>query len=433
MIPTQQNKHKQIRLFLFLLFFIHALPAIAQEEVSAVSVFRDDLLMTEVNPLHAFGIFTLNTPYYFGSYKSKGNKFSMGYSFGNTWHPQSTVVYPINMTPAQQQEVNSLYITKRPDYFIQNGIAIEKKTFSTDGVLQNLNFTWLLEMAGKGSLIFKLNSHLLSGGSSGIHYLTSDLFIEKFHRFVGLDNFGRKYYEFNKAHILYRDEIGNQIRIEKDDAFLGTFDINYYLPLLQKEKQTSTFLAQVGAHLALPLNTFYPEVSGGLSGGVLYRQKLLPRYYIDLSGDIVLSHHSLLNPENTVNMIDREIRFSGKVNFANNIVWKKHRKLSIGLLLNYQDAYLQGYFFSRTQDEFKDLGVIYLKHGDVWEGFVVDIVPLSKLSAASMYFFSIKSFLYVSYHWGKSKLVITGAEDYPVINNAPDIQLGFQYTRSFGK
>ncbi len=433
MIPTQQKKHKRTGLFLFLSFFILTLPAAGQEEDSATGFFSDNMLMTEVNPVHAFGIFTLNTPYYYSSFKTKGNKFSMGYSFGNTWHPQAKVVYPLNMTPLQKQEANALYITKRPAYFEQNGIATEQKTISTDGVLQNLSFTWNLEMAKKGSFIFKLNSHLLSGGSSGIHYLASDLFIEKFHGFVGLDNFGRKYYEFNKAHILYRDENGKQIRIEKDEAFLGTFDVNYYLPLLLRERQTSHFSAQLGAHLALPLNKFYPEVSGGLSAGVLYRQKLLPRYYIDLAGDISFSHHSLLNPQNTVNMIDREIRFSGKANFTNNIVWKKNRTLSIGLLLNYQDAYLQGYIFSRTQDEFHDLGVVYMKAGDVWEGYVMNIVPLSKLSAASMYFFSVKTYLYVGYKWGKSNFVITGGEDYPVINNAPDIQLGVQYTRRIGK
>jgi hypothetical protein len=74
-----------------------------------------------------------------------------------------------------------------------------------------------------------------------------------------------------------------------------------------------------------------------------------------------------------------------------------------------------------------------MKAGDVWEGYVMNIVPLSKLSAASMYFFSVKTYLYVGYKWGKSDLFITAGEDYPVINNAPDIQLGVQYSRSFGR
>jgi hypothetical protein len=132
-------------------------------------------------------------------------------------------------------------------------------------------------------------------------------------------------------------------------------------------------------------------------------------------------------------MIDRNIRFSGKANFAFNIVSKKNNVFCFGLLMNYQDAYMKGSVFSRTQDEFNDLGVSYMRHGDIWEGQVVKVVPLSKLTAASMYFFSVKSYLYFGFKWIKSDLMLTAGEDYPVINNAPDIQLGIQYTRSIGR
>ena len=433
MILAQLKNHYRKILLLLPAIFLLMRTAAGQEEVQATGIFTDELMMTEVYPLHAFGIFTLNTPFYFGSYKSKVSKFSVAYSYANIWHPQSTVVYPQNMTPTQKQDANSLYITERPGYFEQNGIAVEQKTFSTDGILQNLSFTWLLQMAKSGSLIFKLNSHLLSGGSSGFHYLASDFFIEKAHRFVGLDNYGRKHFDFNMAHILYRDENGTQIRIEKDEAFLGTLDVNYYLPLRLKERPASHFSAQLAAHLALPLNKFYPEVSGGLSAGMLFRKKIFPRYYIDLSGEFLVSHHSLLSLGNSVNMVDRDLRLSGKVNVASNIVSKKNRTLILGLLLNYQDAYMQGYIFNRTQDAFHDLGVLYMKPGDIWEGKAVKVVPLSKLTAASMYFFSVKSYLYIGYKWHKSDLFLTAAEDYPVINNAPDIQLGIQYTRRFGR
>lgn len=328
-------------LFIFMSLFMLTLPSTGQEEVESTGIFRDDVLMTEIYPMHPFGIFTLNTPFYIGSFKSKGNKLSVGYSYGNIWHPKSTVIYPLDMTTAQQHEVNSLYITERPRYFEQNGIDTQKKTFSADGILQNLSFTYLVQMGKKGSFIFKLNSHLLSGGGSVFHYLASDTIIERIHRMVKLDNFGRKYFDFNQAHVLYRDENGKQIRIEKDEAFLGTLDVNYYLPLWRKENRASYFSAQMGTHLALPLNKFYPEVSGGLSAGMLFRKKIFPRYYIDLSGEFSVSHHSLLSLGNSVNMVDRDIRLSGKVKVASNIVSKKNRTLILGLLLNYQDAYMQ--------------------------------------------------------------------------------------------
>ncbi len=418
------------------LSFLMLMPsARAQDATTKPNLFNDDLLITEINPLHPFGIFTFNTPFYIGSFKTKESRFSMGYSFGNIWHPQSTVYYPQNLTPEQVLQVNSLYITDRPDYFSKQGIQTQQKTFSTDGVLQSLSFTYLMQLAQKGSFIFKLNTHLLSGGSSPLHYLASDEFIEKFHTKVGLeDNFGRKLFAFNQAQIQYQDENGRTISIRKGEAFLGTFEVHYYRPVWQKEKRASYYSIQAGAHLTLPLNRFYPEVAGGLSTSLLFRKKIFPRFYTDLAGDFSLSHYSLLSLGKSINMIDRDVRFEGKTYLTFNFVSKRNRVFSFGLLNSYHDAFLKGYIFCDTQDEYKKLGVSYLKAGDVWDGTVVkEPVRLSKLTAASMYFFSIESFIFWNFKGKKSDFMFTVGEDYLVVNNAPDIQFGFQYTRRFGR
>jgi hypothetical protein len=49
-----------------------------------------------------------------------------------------------------------------------------------------------------------------------------------------------------------------------------------------------------------------------------------------------------------------------------------------------------------------------------------------------MYFFSIESFIFWNFKGKKSEFMFTMAEDYLVVNNAPDIQFGLQYTRRFG-
>ena len=246
------------------------------------------------------------------------------------------------MTPAQQTEANSMYMTQRPDYFISQGIATKQKTFSTDGVLQNLSLTYLLQRGKKGSFIFKINSHLLSGGGAPIHYLASDKFIEKFHTWVGLeDNFGRKQFAFNRAQIRYQDENGKQIQIDKGNAFLGTFDVNYYKPLWQKEKRASYYSVQLGAHLTLPLNKFYPKVAGGVSTSLLFRKKIVPCFYTDLAGDFSLSHYSLLSFGDAINMINKDIRISAKTYLAINFVSKKNKVFSFGLANTYQDAFFE--------------------------------------------------------------------------------------------
>ena len=421
-------------LLLFLvLFILFSGGAEAQEVTADLGLFNDDLLVTEIKPMHAFGIFTFNTPFYLGTFKNIGNKFSVGYSFGNTWHPQSTVYYPLNLTAEQKLEVNSMYITDRPEYFGKQGIQTRQKTFSTDGVLQNLSFTYLMQLAKKGSFIFKLNAHLLSGGGFPLHYLASDKFIEKFHTKVGLeDNFGRKLFAFNRAQIQYTDENGKQINLGKGDIFPGTFDINYYHPVWQKERRASAYAIQAGAHLTVPLNKFYPEVAGGISTGLLFRKKIFPRFYTDLAGDCSASYYKLLSMGSSINLIDRDIRISGKSYLMFNFVSKRNRVFGFGLVNNYQDAFLKGYIFCDTQDEYQNLGISYLKAGDLWDGSIVkEPIRLSKLTAASMYFFSIKSYLLLRFTGKNSDFMFTAGEDYLVVNNAPDIQFGFQYIRRF--
>lgn len=420
--------------WLFLAFYLLQLNVSGQNEAQKPTVFSDDLLLTEINPLHPFGIFAFNTPFYFGSFKTEGSRFTVGYSFANVWHPQSTVFYPQNLTPAQAQEVNSMYITDRPEYFEEQGIETRQKTFSTDGVLQSLSFTYLNQFARKGSLILKLNTHFLAGGSFPLHYLASDKFIEKFHTKVGLeDNFGRKLFDFNRAQIRYQDENGRTISLDKGDAFPGTLETHYYHSLWKIDKRASYLSMQGGAHLVLPLNRYYPEVSGGLSTSLLFRKKILPGFYTDLAADFSASHYSLLSSGKSPNLIDRDIRLEGKTYFTINVITKRNRVFSFGLLNNYHDAFLKGYIFVDTQDKYKNLGVSYLKSGEKWNGkTITEPVRLSKLTAASMYFFSIESFIFWNFKGKKSEFMFTMAEDYLVVNNAPDIQFGLQYTRRFG-
>ena len=423
------------RIWLVITGLVLLFSAQAQDETKDSGLFPDDLFLSEVNPLHGFGIFTFNTPFYIGAFKNKEQKFSVGYSSGNTWHPLSTVYYPLNMTVSQTRETNALYITDRPAYFESEGISTQRKTFSSDGVLQTLNFTYLIQLAEKGSFIFKLNTFLLSGGSSPLHYFVSDKFIESIHTQVGIeDNFGRKLFPFNQAHLFYQDENGREISIDKGQAFLGTFDINYYRPIWKIERHTSYFSLQGGAHLSLPFNKYYQKVAGGISAGLLFRQKIFQRFYTDWAADCLFSDHSLASLSKAPNLIDRDIRLSAKSYIAFNLVSKSNRTFCFGLVCNYQDSYLKGNIFNITQDNYRDLGVSFLKAGDKWDGITVTKTPrLSKLTAASMYYFSLKPYFFWGLKGKNSDLIFTICEDYPLVNNAPDVQFGFQLTRNLGK
>jgi hypothetical protein len=105
-----------------------------------------------------------------------------------------------------------------------------------------------------------------------------------------------------------------------------------------------------------------------------------------------------------------------------------------GLMNNYQDPFLNGYIFSHSQDKYDDLGVAFLQPGEVWEGFEVkEQFKHAKLTAASMYFFSVKSYIFMGFKAAKGDFSFNVGEDYFSVNNAPDIQYGLRYTRIFGK
>ena len=423
------------RFFILLLILLFQQQLFAKGKDTIASVFSDDLLFTEVNPVHPFGIFTLDHPFYIGAYSKKGSKFSVGYSVGNNWHPQSTIVYPKYLYQRQREAVNDLYMTQRPIYFFINQIPVSQKTFSSDGVLQNLSFTYLWQLGRKGSFIFKLNTHLLSDGASGIHYLASDDFIEWFHDRIGLhDNFGRYQYVFNKAHIAFKDENNRSLRIDKGEVFAGTFDLHYYRPLWRKTNRASYHTFQLGVHAALPLNNYYQKITGGISGAFLYRKFFSPSFYTDLGGDFQITHQSLASFKEPVNMIDIRYRNSAKTFLSVNLISKNDKVFYFGLMNNYQDPFLSGYIFSRSQDKYNELGVLFLQPGEMWEGFEVkELFKHSKLTAASMYFFSIKSYIFVGFKGRKADFSFNVGEDYFSVNNAPDIQYGIRYTRTFGK
>lgn len=427
---------KDVKFYLLsLIYMISTTGLMAEEDELAKSIMNDDILFTEVNPIHPFGIFTLDRPLYFGTFSQRGAKFSIGYSFGNTWHPKASIQYPYNITELQRQEINGISAFGRSNYFLQNQIPFGEKTLSTDGIIQNLSFTYLWQLEKKGSFIFKLNTHLLSSGTSFIHYLASDKFIEKTHDFFGVhDNFGRNQFYFDRAHIEFIDEDKRKIRIDDGGVFMSTFDVHYYKPLWRIQKKSIYHSFQFGSHMALPLNKYFTKVGGGISGAFLLKKIFTPKFNLVFGSDFALIVPSLLSFGESVKIIDKNVRKTAKLYIAPNFPLKNNKAISFGLVGNYQDGLLKGYIFSRDQDKYKDLGVTVLGKGDVWEGYdVKEVYHHAKLTPASMYFFSVKLYVFIEYKLRKSKFAFSFGEDMQALNNAPDVQYGFRYTIDLGK
>jgi len=220
-----------VQTFFLMLFFF---PVFSQTDDDLNTILQVPLFFTEANPESSAGIFSLDFPFFFGTGNPPGHQLSFGYSMGNVWNPQAWFHYPQNMTKKQAAQVDNLFMTLRPQYFLEHDIETERKSYQADGVLQHFRFTWLNHWKNRNSLILNMNVHMLSSGKSPVNILVSDRFIEEWHSAVAVeDNFGRRLYPFNKAAIEFEDEEGNVFRKDKGDVFLGVLDAHYYRQLYQ--------------------------------------------------------------------------------------------------------------------------------------------------------------------------------------------------------
>ncbi len=418
---------KHAWLFIWLVGFVA--PVFAQEKDDFSYVSQVPLFFTEINPESPVGIFTLDTPFNFLGDDKPGVQLSLGYSMGNTWHPKAWFLYPQDLTLSQKTEVRDLYMGWRPDYFDLMGIKTEEKSFQSDGVLQHFRLTWLKNWKSRHSLVLNMNLHMLTGGKSPINFLASDGFIEAFHtNFAVDDNFGRRLYQFDRAAIEFVDENGNRLRKEKEDVFLGVFDAHYYRDLFHLAKRKWQFDSQVAAHVSLPFNRLHRYIVPGVSTAFRTDYWLGPRSSVTFALDGGVTDQTFLKTGEGVHAIDWKYRKQLKSYIGVNFTSKKNNTFLLGILNNYQDPLLKGYYFTWDQTGYEEIGVKFLEEGDVWEGEPVSQeFWLAKLTPASLYYFSIKSYLVLGFHKKGHEFTCYIGEDMISINNAPDIQFGFQY------
>ena len=423
-----QNEKTKSVLFFFIFYIFFPFTGNSQESNKVLEL---PLFFTETNPESPVGIFSLDFPFYFPTNTQPGHKFSFGYSMGNVWHPKSWYYYPHNMTPEQSRITSRLFFVDRPTYFTHENIKTTVRSYQADGVLQHFRFTSANRWRNKHNLLINMNIHLLSSGKSFVNYLVSDEFIENFHStFAVEDNFGRKLYPFNRALIEYKDDDGNNLRINNGNLFCGVLDAHYYYELYQKAKPKSHFYSQAAFHLSVPLNKFHQYVIPGFSLGVRNDFEIGKRSALSLAFDGGFTFQKLLKMSSSVNVIDKNSRAQGSLYTGYHLAGK-NRTFTFGFLNQYQDPLLKGGRLDWEQLGYSNIGVRYLQEGDFWEGeYVKQEFWLTKLASASLYSFSIKSYIIFGFHKHHRSLNIYIGEDLIAFNNSPDFQVGFQYSFS---
>ena len=419
-------------LLLILLVFVS--PLCAQTEENKHDVLQIPLFFSEINPENALGILALDLPFNFPGKWQTQSHFSAGYSMANTWHPQARFYYPQSLTPYQKMRVNNLNIVQRPIYFRMMDIDVGKKSFQSDGVLQHFRLAWMKTWKGRNSLVLNMNVHMLNGGRSPINFLASDGFIEAFHSNLAIeDNYGRRLYPFNRAVVEFVDEQGKAFRKEKGDLFTGVFDLHYYRRLFQHVNSRFHFSSQVAAHLSVPLNEYHPYVIPGLSAGFRTDCSVGPSSALSLAFDGGITDQTRWKLGEGIHAIDWRYRKHLKLYMGLHFISKRKNITMIGILNNFQDPLMKGARYNHDKTGYEDIGIRFLGEGDVWEGEPVSQeFYLSKFNPAALYYYSIKTYFMLGFHKKGREFTIYAGEDMLILNNAPDIQYGFQYRMPLG-
>ncbi|WP_372776184.1 hypothetical protein [Mangrovibacterium sp.] len=413
----------------FLLIFLVVCRAMAQVPESQNSLLEVPIYFSGINPEHAIGLFSLDLPFFFPVAGSPKSKLAVSYTMANTWHPKAWVYYPQNLTNDQQALNRQLYITWRPTYFEAIDAKSTVKSYQSDGVLQHFRVAWLRQWNKKNSFILNLNAHLLSGGSSPLHYFVSDRFIESFHsRFAVEDNYGRKLFPYNRAAIQFTDEDGNTYRKEKGDFYTSVIDMHYYRELLNSASAYSRVQFIGGLHLSVPVNNLHRFLVPGVSAGFRLDRLTNALTSVTLAIDAGLTNQTFLEIGGGVKAIDRTFRESLKLYLGANFAVGKKGTLKFGLLNNFQGALMKGSNNDWGQVDYPEIGIRFLKQGDVWEGEeITQEFWLARTTPASLYYYSYKAFVVIGWQRNSRQFNFYVGEDLFFINNAPDFQLGFEY------
>ncbi|MGD9932024.1 MAG: hypothetical protein AB7U05_18550 [Mangrovibacterium sp.] len=422
------------KFFLWLVLLWGTFPAIARPGNGDSDVLLLPLNFSEVSPVNVPGIFSLDLPFFFPGSNRAGSYLNLGYSMANTWHPQASFVYPQNLTPYQKMQVSEVHYALRPEFFELMKIETQEKMFQTDGVLQHFRVAWQKTWKNRSSLILNANLHMLNGGRSPLNFLASDSFIEAFHsNFAIEDNYGRRLYPFNRATIEFVDELGNSYRKEKGDVFTGVLDAHYYRGLYRVAQPGFHLDSQLGLHLSVPLNHFHPYVMPGISLGGRTDYLLGANSSFIIAADGGITNQTGWKIGEGVRAIDRKFRRHLKLYLGVNFLSKNKNATIIGVLNNFQGSFMKGAQTAGGEHGYQDLGVRFLQEGDVWEGEpVTQEFWLARLTPESVYYHSVKTYFIFGFHKQGREFTVYAGEDLFFINNAPDIQFGFQYRIPLG-
>ena len=393
--------------FLFLLF---NLSSFSQGSDSLIIDYKNGITKHNVLSAHPFGIFMSRIQGNFKTHASNKTNFKISLESGNVWSAPVKTYIPNN------EEDRDLARNYDWDFahFHFNEESLDAKTFELeiDGVIKGIRTNIELNLAKKHELNIGLRMFMLTKGQIPFSLLTSDNFIEFFHRNIGGgdDPFDRGVFGYGDAKIKYVDRNGNVLELDSGDLFIGGLETNYYYypeALINKKKNLHF---NFGLHLGTNLSKYNSSIDLGLSSNAIKTFKISDNKNFQIGISLGAIKKNMVNFKN--DNIDLGTNdFIGYLESAleYNFVSKKGIIHSFGT-----DFFIQTSLNKKEELEY----IIPIRHPDNHKAWGHGVTNLYKNNDYWTFMYSFTK---------KNTLTLYLQQDFTV-NNNPDIQTGIGYS-----
>lgn len=370
--------------------------------------FKNGIDNPNMQTTHHFGIFSSRISQNFKIRPSRNKSLSFNYASGNNFQPFVETHLPKD--PAVREALSQrIWFQRRFDFIDQETTPADYYNIVIDAVIKEFRLNLTLPIAKRHELNINMRSYLITDGSYPFSVFTSDESIEWFHSNIagGEDPFGRRFYGLNQVNFTYNDRNGNRLNLNKNDFFIGGFEINHHYYPTSKLNETKNIYFNFGSHLGINTSKFNPSIDVGVSVNSLKKFQFSNKNELDIAAGASLLRKNIIDFNEVIDLGNNPFlaTFEGNIEFTK--YTQKGNYNAFGL--NYQ---IQSRYNKVEETDYYRLIGNYSDINAGWHNGVSRLyVPLSNWS--------------LIYTYGKRdfKLSMYIKQDFSV-NNAPDIQTG---------
>ena len=241
---------------------------------------------------HPFGILFYTLPQNFKETPDKSATINLQINSGNIWGQPVTTFLPSDENI--RQELENIAFFSRIFQFDESNLPSESYSFEYDGVIKDIRLSLGIPISKRGELSLTARSFILTDGTFPFSFVTSDRFIEFFHRNIagGEDPFGRERLGLDQAGIRYIDRVGRELNISKNEFVFSGIEGAFYL---YSSPFKNNLFFNLGIHLGTNLSRYNSSLDLGLSFNGLKKYKLTSNSAFQIGTGIGILRKDLVN------------------------------------------------------------------------------------------------------------------------------------------